>query len=217
MSGRVTDIRRTGDDPPRVVVFVDGAEAFTVSEAVASELGIEVGAELVDSASQLLEADDEREKAREAALRLLAVRARSKGELADRLRRKGFREESCAFVVAALKDVGLVDDEDFARAWVDEKLRLRPCGPRRLVQELLARKVGRTLADRVVEETFREHAELEVARRAVASKARASAGLDREKRRSRLYSFLLRRGFSYEVASTVVRETLRDTEGEDDA
>ena len=65
----------------------------------------------------------DREKAREAALRLLAVRARSEGELDDRLKRKGFDERTSAEVVAALKRVGLVDDEDFARAWVDEKLR----------------------------------------------------------------------------------------------
>jgi regulatory protein len=216
MSGTITSILRTDDDPPRLVVFVDGAEAFTVSEELAAELGLAEGAEVAPEDTRTLDRHDDREKAREAALRLLAVRARSEGELDDRLKRKGFDERTSAEVVSRLKNVGLVDDEDFARAWVDEKLRLRPCGPRRLVQELLTRRVPRAVADRVVAETFSEHDELEVARRAAAPKVRSQAKLEPAKRRARLQSFLLRRGFSYEVASTLVKEMERATEGEPD-
>ena len=51
----------------------------------------------------------------------------------------------------------------------------------------------------------------------MAPKVRASAGVDAKKRRARLHSFLLRRGFSYEVASTVLKEVESDTEGDSDA
>lgn len=213
MSGTITEIRKTGGDTPRVTVFVDGVKAFTVSEKVARELGLSVGREMVPAAVERLTSNDERAKAREAALRLLAVRARSAGELSDRLRRKGFREELTAAVVTSLAEVGLVDDEAFARAWADEKVRLRPTGPRRLTQELLSKRIDRELIARVVEETFREHSELELARRAVEKKVRVSGGAEDAKRRARLHSFLLRRGFSYEVVSTVLREI----EGDSDA
>jgi len=173
VSGTITEIRKSGGDTPRVTVFVDGVEAFTVSEDVARELGLSVGHEMVPAAAERLTSGDERTKVREAALRLLAVRARSAGELSDHLRRKGFREESTAAVIASLSEVGLVDDEAFAIAWVDEKVRLRPTGPRRLTQEV-------------------------------------SGGVDDAKRRARLHSFLLRRGFSYEVVSTVLKEIKGD-------
>ena len=210
MSGTITEIRKSGGDTPRVTVFVDGIEAFTVSEDVARELDLSVGRKMVPAAAERLTSGDELTKVREAALRLLAVRARSAGELSDRLRRKGFREESTAAVVASLSEVGLVDDEAFARAWADEKVRLRPTGPRRLTQELLSKQIDRELIARVVEETFREHSELELARRAVEKKVRVSGGVDDAKRRARLHSFLLRRGFSYEVVSTVLKEIKGD-------
>ena len=213
MSGRITEIRKSPGDTSRVTVFVDGSEAFTVSEEVARELDLSVGRELASPASERLGEDDERTSAREAALRLLAVRARSEGELVDRLRRKGFAEKLTAVVVSALSDVGLVDDAAFARAWADEKVRLRPVGPRRLTSELLSKRIRRELVALVVDETFREHSELELARRAVEKKVRVSGGADAAKRRARLHSFLLRRGFSYEVASTVLKEI----EGESDA
>ena len=213
MSGKVTEIRRTEGDPPRLTVFVDGAPAFTVSEEVARELDLAVGRELAEPEADRAAADDEREKAREAALRLLAVRARSEGELYDRLRRKGFTDELSAAVVASLVEVGLLDDEAFARAWADERVRLRPVGPRKLVQELLAKKVDRELAGRVVNETFREHSEFDLARRVLQRKTRVSGGAGDRKSRARLHSFLVRRGFSYEVVSVVLREL----EGESDA
>lgn len=211
MSGTITDIRKSRVDTERVTVFVDGAEAFTVSEELARELGITVGEEWTDLAKDAPATDvpapeDERHRAREAALRLLAVRARSEGELTDRLRRKGFSEELTASVVQRLAAVGLVDDEAFARAWADERVRLRPVGPRRLVQELLAKRVDRDLAARVADETYREHSELELARRVIEKKTRVSGGVDARKRRARLHSLLLRRGFSYEVASAVLKE-----------
>lgn len=213
MSGTITEIRRDPEDEGRVTVFIDGVEAFTVSEVVAAGLGLSVGREFGVQAAQPTAACDDRTKAREAALRLLAVRARSGGELSDRLRQKGFSDELTAAVVTSLTQVGLVDDQAFARAWAEERVRLRPVGPRRLTQELLSRKIDKDLTARVVDETFREHPELELARRAVEKKTRVSGGADGVRRRARLHSFLIRRGFSYEVASALLKEI----EGETDA
>ncbi len=213
MSGRITEIRKSPGDDLRLTVFIDGSEAFTVSEEVARELDLTVGRELAPAATERLGEDDEGIRAREAALRLLAVRARSEGELVDRLRRKGFTEEVTAVVVSGLAEVGLVDDAAFARAWADEKMRLRPIGPRRLTSELFSKRIRKELVALVVDETFREHSELELARRAIEKKVRVSGGVDAAKRRARLHSFLLRRGFSYEVAATVLKEI----EGESDA
>ena len=213
MSGKITEMRGAGAQSERVVVFVDGAPAFTVSAEVAERLELAVGRELAPRENDELEASDERERARESALRLLTVRARSEGELRDRLREKGFADAVAAETIAALAEVGLVDDAAFARAWADERVRLRPVGPRRLSQELAQKRVPRGIADGVVEETFREHDEFELARRAVRGKLRAPGTTDARKRRARLYSFLVRRGFSYEVVSAVLKET----EGDPDA
>jgi regulatory protein len=218
VAARVTEIRPTAGPGSRLTVFIDGAEAFTVSEEVAGELGLAVGVEIGADDAEPLRTDDGRQKAREAALRLLSVRARSEGELADRLARKGFDVDVVGEVIEALRQVGLVDDEAFARAWADERARLRPVGPRRLAGELMEKRIDRQTAERVVDETFAACPEIELARRAAAAKGRPGRGgtATREevaKRRRRLFSFLVRRGFSYEVANTVARET----EGEADA
>jgi len=203
---KITAIEEAPGPERRLAVFVDGRQAFTVSEQVAARLGLEIGAELEESDVAELEVDSARDGAREAALRLLAVRARSRNELLDRLRRKGFDPGVAAEVVAGLEGVGLVDDRAFARLWADERMRLRPVGPRRLRHELLEKGLARALVDEVVEEVFAEHSEVDVARRALEKRARGASAPIRAKELARLRSFLLRRGFSYETTREVLRE-----------
>ncbi len=153
----------------------------------------------------------ELERAREAALRLLTVRARSVGELRDRLARKAFAEDVCDRIIDDLTAVGLLDDRDFARLWAEERVRLRPVGRRRLTNELRAKKVDTAVIDEVAAEVYEEHSETELARRALKKRTRSGGPDVVERERRRLEGFLLRRGFSY----ATVAEVLKNPDGED--
>lgn len=148
--------------------------------------------------------------ARDAALRLLAVRARSRRELEGRLRRKSFDDDTIRSVLDALSDVGLIDDAAFARAWADERARLKPVGPARLRHELLEKGVDRVVVERTIDDAYDGDREIELARTAARGKASRLARDDRA--RARLYRFLLGRGFSREVASNAVNETMEEDE-----
>ncbi len=142
--------------------------------------------------------------ARDAALRLLAVRARSREELRQRLRRKSFDETTVDEVLSDLENVGLIDDDAFARAWADERARLRPVGPARLRHELYRKGIDRAIVERTIDETYAGERELELARAAAARKAAKTTPTTKE--RARLLRFLLGRGFSREVARNVIEE-----------
>lgn len=67
----------------------------------------------------------EKERALDKALRALAGRARSEGEILEKLRRAGFAEETIAQTMAQLDRAGLLDDEAFAGAWAAARARPR--------------------------------------------------------------------------------------------
>lgn len=156
--------------------------------------------------------------ARDAALNLLSYRARSVAEMEGRLGKKGFDDPVVADVVAWLLDLGYLNDRDFARQFLDERLRRRPRGPFALIQEMQKRGVDRTLAEEVLAELMDERgideAELarDTARRWLSRQSSRVARLLEEggsgddvlKARRRLYSHLERKGFRRGVVRNVL-------------
>jgi regulatory protein len=131
---------------------------------------------------------------------------RSRFELEQILRRKGVPSEVGDPVLDRLQDVGLVDDEAFARAFVESRQRSRPRGARGLSSELRKRGIAPAVIDRVLGEREETEDTVEAARRAVAAKLRSLAGKPPDLVRRRAEQFLLRRGFDYET----IREALGD-------
>ncbi len=191
----------------RVDVHVDGELRLTLAQEIVLREGLRVGDEFSEARIRALEGEDLRWKVQEAALSLLSFRARTTTELRRRLLRKEFLEEVVDECVAGLAERGLVDDASFAEAFVRDRVRLRPRGARRLVQELRARGVDADTAAEAIGEVMEHEAvsELDLAREAAARWPRRG-GEDPQRARRRLHGFLARRGFGGDTVRQVVQE-----------
>lgn len=200
---RVTRVReRRG----RARVFVDGSFWAEVEADFAAGRGLVEGAELKEEELASLRAEGERGLAMSRALNLLGYRPRSEKEVGERLRRFGHPAEVVGMVVARLRELGYLDDEEFARTLSREKG--RRYGPRRVAAELRRRGVDPAVAERCVEEAFAGRSQLEEARRAAARRYNRGGGSDAQARR--VYGFLMRRGYPAEVCAEVAREYRAD-------
>lgn len=106
-----------------------------------------------------------------AAARFLEVRARSVDEVRRRLGEAGYRSDLVAAAIARLIELGMLDDEAFARAWVESRDRARPRGARALSAELRRKGIDQAainavLAERDGQGDDADGAAEEVARRA---------------------------------------------------
>lgn len=204
---RITALSPQKHDPDRVSVFVDGEFRMGLSAEIALAAGLCVGDTVNEARLADLDRRDRAWQAREAALRLLAVRPRSAAELARRLRMKGYEPEIGEEVIARLRELGMVDDAAFAGTLVRDRVRLRPQGARRLASELRAKGVDDETARAAIRETMagEETDERELARRA-AEKWRPRPGEEPARARRRLHGFLARRGFDAEVIREILDE-----------
>jgi regulatory protein len=139
---------------------------------------------------------------REAALRLLERQRRTRADLERRLRDQGHAASTACEVLDRLVAVGLVDDVEYARAFMAGRRARRSAGARRIEQELRARGVG---AEDIAAAAARLDAEqggmdeLAAARKVITQAERRSRGLKPRLRRQRLYALLARRGFDGDV------------------
>lgn len=220
---RITALKPQEHHPERVNVYVDGVFRCGLAVELAFGAGLRVGEEVTEETLADLERKDLLWKARESAFHLLGYRARAEAELRRRLLQKGFPEEIVEECVADLVAKGFVDDAEFAAAFVRDRVRGRPRGVRRLVQELRSHGVADETAQTMVDQVLRdsELSELDLARNAARAWARKTLsdktgrlGTRREESgydlRRRLYGHLARRGFTGETIRIVSDEVLGD-------
>ncbi|MBI1799605.1 MAG: regulatory protein RecX [Candidatus Eisenbacteria bacterium] len=147
--------------------------------------------------------------AREAALRLLERALRTRFDLTRKLGERGFAEATISDVLDRLEGVGLVDDVEFARAFLAGRWGRRAAGWRRLEAELRGRGVAPDAIARAreqLEERVGAVDEVAAARRVIEQSARRYAALDPRRRRQWLWALLMRRGFDGDVIERALRE-----------
>ena len=162
----------------------------------------------------------------DAGARFLEARPRSVAEVRRRLSDAGYRAELVEGAIERLTALGYLDDEAFARSWVESRDRARPRGARALRDEL--RRKGVEAADVEAAIAARETAavgaegETPAARSEDGSRAaspvsdeeaalrllaRRGGAIGREpdprKRRAKVYALLARNGFDPDVCSAV--------------
>ncbi|MEH1169163.1 regulatory protein RecX [Micromonospora sp. CPCC 205539] len=149
---------------------------------------------------------DESEVAREICLRQLAVRPRTRAELAGALAKKGISEEVSAEVLDRYDEVGIIDDAAFARAWVSSRHSGRGLARRALANELRQKGVDGDVAIEALGE-LDEETEAETARALVERKLRTARG-EPDAVFRRLVGMLARKGYPPGVAIRAVKDAL---------
>jgi regulatory protein len=154
---------------------------------------------------------DDRQVVLDAALRFLEARQRSTAEVRRRLVSAGYQRGLVEGAIERLTELGMLDDEAFARAWLESRDRARPRGERALRRELTLKGIERRVVDERLEERAAgaPDADAEAARRLLARHVRSLERVaDPRTRRQRAYALLARNGFDSETATTVIGEVL---------
>ena len=90
------------------------------------------------------------------ALKALAQRAHSTGELKDKLRRRAERVSDIDDVIARLKENGYLDDRRFAESFATARLSNEGLGKGRVILDLRQRRVAPALAEKTVRAVYEE-------------------------------------------------------------
>lgn len=148
-------------------------------------------------------------KAKSYAFLLLRYRPRSAAEFREKLNKHGFSEDVINELTADFKKRGLLDDAKFAKMWIENRTNLKPTGKARLKQELAEKGVS----EFDIEDAISAASGLDEAASAKAlaiKKAGQLKGLDEVTAKRRLYGYLQRRGFSFDIVSKAVREAIEN-------
>lgn len=206
-------------NPDRVNVSIDGAYRFSLDISQVTDLGVRVGRELDDEELAQLEQESQFGKLYARALEYCLRRPRSVGEVRDYLRRKtrpsqkrhpktgqiiqrpALPPQLAPRVLQRLIDKRYLDDQKFARFWLENRFVRKGASVRRLRLELRQKGVDQEIIDQVIAENIRSDAE-ELAK--IIAKKRPKYRGDSAK----FTAYLARQGFSYDD----IRQALADSD-----
>lgn len=209
MAGTITALQFQKRNKERVNVYLDGTYAFGLDAMQAAQL--RKGQALSDEEIAALKAQDDRQRAFNLALRFLSYRPRSQFEVQRYLQDKAVADKVIQDVLSRLEQAGYVDDEAFARFWVENREQFRPRSQRALAYELRQKGVNQVIISRVLTDLDDEAA----AWRAVEGRLHRWANLPADQLRHKLMGYLNRRGFDYATVSVTVEKVFQSLSIED--
>jgi regulatory protein len=205
MGRKITALKAQKRNPNRINIYLDGEFAFGLSRIVAAWL--QVGEELDEEKINKLQQQDTNEIAYQKAIIFLSARPQSSTEVEKRLTRYGFESQVIDRVVQRLRDNLLISDEQFAKAWVENRTVFRPRGHKLMALELRQKGVS----DLVIQEALKDAGDEEQLAYQLANRyARRLEGREWQIFRQRMGAFLVRRGFNYETVTPIVQQVWKE-------
>ncbi len=146
--GKITDIRKGIKNKERLNIFVDDSFSFAVYLDVAVANHLKIGAKLTEEEIDSIKAQDHEKYALALAMDSLSYKMRTEKELRDKLRQKEIPEASAQAAVEKMKELGYLDDENYAQLYAQELL--QKFGGRLAVQKMMQKGIERSLAEQTV-------------------------------------------------------------------
>lgn len=210
----ITSIAQAVRNPNRVNISVNGKYRLSLDIFQLASLNVKVGAEFTEEELTKLEQQSEFGKLYALTLEYCLVRPRSEKEVRDYLWKKtldrqaknkrtgeiykkpGVSQLSVDQTVERLKDKDYINDERFARWWVENRNQRKGTSIRKLQQELQQKGINRETINKILEDSDRNDA-AEI-KKIIAKKSRLYP--DEQK----LIVYLQRQGFRYDDIKSVL-------------
>lgn len=190
------------------VVLSDQSEALLDNDLCAQKC-LRVGMMLDESGLKSLKSESDYIRAKSRAVWYMDRMDHTEKGLYEKLVRAGFSKEASARVVARFIEVGLIDDERYARNLV-ERLMSANVSKREAVQKMLQKGVPYNLAKLVLEED--ETDALTQIKNLIQKKYRTK--LASENGAQKVFAALVRKGFSYSDVREALKSYIEESEDE---
>jgi regulatory protein len=157
-----------------------------------------------------------KERTMNRAVRLLAAKQRSVGELRDRLLEKSWtNSQIVAEVLQKLEEYKYLDDKQYAKDLAASKLRQKPQGKRKLKQTISQKKLDKETVDEALDYAFEKMPEAELIEIAIEKRIRLKGVPETREETKKFYDHLMRQGFSYGLIREKLGEVRKEISDEE--
>ena len=206
----ITKIEKQKKNSKRWNLYVDGEFACGISEDTFLNFGLRTNDEITQESIDEIKRFDEYQYAKKAALDSLSYRIRSRKEVKDKLKEKKISQSNIEKTLAHLEKLGLLNDEEFARLLVQSKTGKNPAGKNVIKQKLFQKGISKEISEKVLDELYTESNEKKLILDVFNKYKPKLKGLDEYKRRKKMFEYLARKGFDFDLINEFLNEKFKE-------
>jgi len=203
---KIEDMKFRRRRPERFLILWDSGEETVFCPETVLRYGMRIGREFSEDELLSILQEDSLRRAKDQALRYLEIRPHSRKELFRKLRKKGYLSRISEQALDELQAVDLINDESFARLFIQNELKFRPCGKMLLKQKLFEKGIPPEIFEPLLDEAFRKDTEIQIAHRVLEKYLRINRHLPKNKLREKCVRHLQSKGFPWEIIQQILLE-----------
>lgn len=188
----------------RYSIFLDGEFAFGIYKDTVLKFGLRTKDKLSEEKINEIKNYDEYYAGKRIALRFLSYRQRSEKEIRDKLRSKKISNSNIDKIITTLSDLNFINDEQFAKLFLESYLRKKPMGGRLISMKLLEKGIKKDIIEKVLTENYNEEEELEKCNELLMKYIKKVKSKNEMEKKRKCYQYLLSRGFDNELVREII-------------
>ena len=199
-------------DDVNVIVYLDNQEKLYLSYEVFLQNRLRKDMEISEDGFSFLVRENQKYFIKRKAFDYLGRRLHSYNELRLKLLRKKYDKELIGEVLDYLREKKFIDDFEFGKQYAEEKIRLKSWGKNKIKSELFRKGIPAGIIDEIVNKE--DSSSSENAEALAKKKIKVLSGRNYEKRvlSSKLYSYLLSKGYEYDIIREVIKKLIDEDE-----
>lgn len=199
-------------DDKNVTIYFDNNENLILSEDVFYQSGLRKGDEVSDDRFSFFVEQNILYYIKQRALSFLSRRFHSERELYLKLKKKSYDEKLIKTVLEDLKSKGFIDDRNFASHFVEEKLNKRRWGKNKIKSALFSKGINSKIIEESLSNLNEDNSDINLAMELATKKLEQlkKKNVEDIKLRQKLTTFLISRGFDYDICREVTDKLLKE-------
>jgi regulatory protein len=209
---KIEKAKRSGRN--RVEIIFDDDQKVSLAYEVFLKNQLKLNQEISEEFLSFLLDEDQKYQVKQSALNYLSRRHHSKNEIRIKLKQKKFGSEQIEQTLNELEQNNYLDDHSFAQIFAEERVKAKNWGKNKIKSELIKRGVSSKVIGDVITEKFSGESEIEAGLELARKKLKKllNRNIEHKKIQSSIYSFLISRGYDYDLCKQIFAKLFKDEE-----
>jgi len=199
----ITKIEQQKKDKHRYNVYIDSEFSSGLYDDTIIKFGLRTNDKIDEAKLEKIKEYDEVNFGKKLAYSFLSYKQRSEKDIEKKLKQNKISQTAIETIIGLLKEQKYLDDEKYAKQFIENKISRKPLGKRVLKQKLFEKGIGKEITETILSESYPEETETESARILLEKYQKKVKGKDQFEKRRKCFQYLISKGFDYDIVKEI--------------